>query len=326
MIKKILIIAIAVIAITSCDKEGEKKVILGESVGNINSVKVVLDKEQWEGMIGDSLRYVLADNVYGLPREEPKFSIDQIPSNAFKDFLRKSRIYVQIKKADSATVTIVKNKYAKPQTGVVITGSNQEQIAHLIIENEEKIVKSLKNQELVATQRRIRKALKNTDSLASTFGVRIRFPNAYRYAFQEEDYFWIRKDLKRNGNMNITVYEVPYDVIDKDTITIKNIIRMRDSIGGKIIPVDDGRFITERAFSPFLQETTIDGKFAYETKGVWEVAGRYMAGPFVNYAIRDEKNSRYLILEGFIFSPSQDQRDNMFELESILKSAKFEAK
>jgi hypothetical protein len=48
-----------------------------------------------------------------------------------------------------------------------------------------------------------------------------------------------------------------------------------------------------------------------------------MAGPFVNYAIRDEENGRYLILEGFIFSPSQDQRDNMFELESILKTAKL---
>jgi len=325
MIKKILITAIAVIAFTSCDEEGGgKKVILPESVGNINNVKVILEKEQWEGMIGDSLRYVLADPVYGLPREEPKFTIDQIPSSAFKDFLRKNRIYVQIKKADSATVNIVKNSYAQPQTGVIITGNTKEEIAHLIIENEEKIVTALKDQELVAVQRRVRKALKNTDSLASTFGVRIRFPNAYRYAFQEEKYFWIRKDLKRNGNMNITVYEVPYDVIDQDTITIKNIIRMRDSIGGKIIPVDDGRFITERAFSPILQEVVIDGKFAYETKGTWEVDGRYMAGPFVNYAIRDEKNRRYLILEGFIFSPSQDQRDNMFELESILKSAKLQ--
>ncbi len=322
MVKKILLIALVGLLLSSCSENGGKR-ILSESVGNINNVKVVLDKDQWEGTVGDALRDILADPVYGLPREEPKFSIDQIPSDSFKDFLRKNRIYVQIIMADSATVNVVKDRYAQPQTGIIVTGRSQTEIANLIIDSDEMIVNALKQQELVANQRRIKKALKNTDSLVKTFGARIRFPNAYRYAFQEDDFFWIRKDLKRNGNMNIIVYEIPLEVIDKDTLTIKNIIRMRDSIGGSMIPVDDGRFITERAFSPYLKETKIDGKFAYETKGTWEVDGRYMAGPFVNYAIRDEENDRYLILEGFIFSPSQDQRDNMFELESILRSAKL---
>ncbi len=322
MIKKIYFVLLATFILTSCT-QGDGKRILSESVGNINNVKVVISKEQWQGTIGDALRDILADPVYGLPREEPKFSIDQIPPEAFSDFLLKNRIYVQIKAADSATVTVVKDKYARPQTGVIITGSSQTEIANLIIDNEEMIVRALKDQELIANQRRIKKALKSTDSLQKTFGVRVNFPTAYRYAEQRPDFFWMRKDLKRSGNMNITVYEVPLKAIDKDTLTIKNIIRMRDSIGGKKIPVDDGRFITERAFSPYLQETEIDGKFAYETKGTWEVDGRYMAGPFVNYAVRDEENDRYLILEGFIFSPSQDQRDNMFELESILKSARL---
>ncbi|WP_298323408.1 DUF4837 family protein [uncultured Dokdonia sp.] len=322
MIKRIFLSIVTASLLFSCgDNDGKR--ILSQSVGNINNVKVIVTKAQWQGAIGDALRDVLADPVYGLPREEPKFSIDQIPPEAFSDFLLKNRIYLQIKPADSASLTIVKDKYARPQTGVIVTGSSHTQIANLIIDNEERIVTAFKGQELVANQSRIKKALKKTDSLQKVFGVRLNFPNAYRYAEQKADFFWMRKELKRSGNMNITVYEVPLEAIDKDTLTIKNIIRMRDSIGGKKIPVDDGRFITERAFSPYLQETEIDGKLAYETKGTWEVDGRYMAGPFVNYAVRDEKNGRYLILEGFIFSPSQDQRDNMFELESILKSARL---
>lgn len=320
MIRKVLFALMVALAVSSCSN-GDGKRILSESVGSINNVKVIVSKEQWQGMIGDALRDILADPVYGLPREEPKFSIDQIPPDAFSGFLLKNRIYVQIKAADSATVTILKDPYARPQTGVVITGSSHTQIANLIIDNEDMIVNALKAQELVANQQRVKKALKSTDSLRKTFGVRFNFPTAYRYAEQRPDLFWMRKELKRSGNMNITVYDVPLATIDKDTLVMKNIIRMRDSIGGKKIPVDDGRFITERAFSPYLQETEIDGKFTYETKGVWEVDGRYMAGPFVNYAVRDEANDRYLILEGFIFSPSQEQRDNMFELESILRSA-----
>ena len=153
----------------------------------------------------------------------------------------------------------------------------------------------------------------------------MKFPTAYRYAKTEDDFFWIRKDIK-HGSMEILVYEVPMQVIDKDTNVIGNIIKMRDSIGEQHVPgPNEGSFmITEEAYAPYLFETKIDGKFAYETKGTWEVKGAFMAGPFINYAVRDEENDRYLVLEGFVFKPSNTKRDNIFELESILRSVKFQ--
>jgi len=48
-----------------------------------------------------------------------------------------------------------------------------------------------------------------------------------------------------------------------------------------------------------------------------------MAGPFLTYAIRDDKNDRYVILEGFVFKPSSSKRNQMFEIEAILRSATF---
>jgi hypothetical protein len=114
-------------------------------------------------------------------------------------------------------------------------------------------------------------------------------------------------------------------MIHKDSTTVGDIIRMRDSIGGKHLPIEDeGRFITEAAYAPYLFTTEINGKPAYETKGTWEVKDEYQAGPFVNYAVRDEANNRYLILEGFTYAPSVSKRDLQFELESILKSAVLE--
>ena len=82
--------------------------------------------------------------------------------------------------------------------------------------------------------------------------------------------------------------------------------------------------ITEAAFAPYLFDSEIDGKFAYETKGIWEVKGAFMSGPFILYAVRDEKNDRYVILEGSAFRPSASKRDNMIQLEAILKSAEIE--
>ena len=308
--------------LASCD-DAPKKRSLRASSGIINTVKVVLEKEQWQGLVGDALRKVLAVPVDGLPREEPSFAIDQIDPDSFKGFHKESRIFLRLEKGATA-VSIDKDVYASPQTAITITGNSGLEMATAIVQNRQEIIAAFKAQELAENERRIKLSLKKTDSLRASFGVSLKFPSAYKYEQQGKDFFWMRKELQRNGNMNLTVYEVPLKTIDRDTFTIARIVRMRDSIAGKNIPVGEGRFQTERAFSPYLSKTEIDGHFAWETKGTWDIQGRYRAGPFLNYAIKDEKNGRYLVLEGFIYSPSQEQRNNMMELEAILRSATLE--
>lgn len=317
--KNVLTLILCLGVLLSCDDKPKKR-SLAASSGLVNTVKVVVDKEQWQGLVGDALRKVLAAPVDGLPREEPSFAIDQIEPDGFTGFQKESRIFLRLDKGATG-VSIEKNVYASPQTGITITGNTDLEMAQAIVKNRQGILEAFKAQELTENQRRIKLSLKSTDSLRSTFGVNLKFPSAYKYETRGKDFFWMRKELKRNGNMNLTVYEVPLRTLDRDTFTIARIVRMRDSIAGKNIPVGEGRFQTERAFSPYLAKTEIDGHFAWETKGTWDIQGRYRAGPFLNYAIKDEKNDRYLVLEGFIYSPSQEQRDNMMELEAILKSA-----
>jgi hypothetical protein len=48
-----------------------------------------------------------------------------------------------------------------------------------------------------------------------------------------------------------------------------------------------------------------------------------MSGPFINYAIVDEKKNRVLILEGFCYAPFKGKRDFMLELEAIIKTLKL---
>lgn len=321
--KKLLIAVFFLGALISCDKT-QKKPSLEGSLGNPNTIKVIIDKDQWQGRVGDTLRRFLAAPVDGLPREEPLFTLDQIPVDAFKGLIAKNRIFLSVKLGEPSGISIDKDVTARPQTGITISGEDEDAIIKVIKENEEKIVKAFKDEELTAIQRRIRKSLKKTDSLRSSLGISIRFPTAYRYTKREKNFFWMRKDLNRGGNMNITAYEVPLNTIDQDTFSVGRIVRMRDSVSGANITLGKGRFQTERSYAPLLFETEINGHFAWEMKGTWDIRdGRLMVGPFLNYAIKDEKNNRYIVLEGFIFSPSLDQRDNMFELEAILKSVKI---
>lgn len=315
----------ALLILASCgdNNETKEKKVSTFSNGRMNTINVVMESDQWKGDVGDSLRGILTTPTLGLPTDEPLFTIKQLNVVTFKGFHKEKRLLLEIAYADNSQITIEKDVYAVPQTVVKVFGKNDAEIAALLSTNEERIVSALKSQELQERQRRISKNLQTVDSMKRTLGVSFKFPQAYRYAAQNPDFFWMTKDLKI-GEMNIMVYEVPLATIDQDTNTIARIIRMRDSVGSRRIPVDNGRFITQTDFAPYLHKTSLDGKSTWETRGLWEVDGQSMGGPFVNYAIQDKVRNRYVILEGFIHSPSLDKRDNMLELDAILRTAKLE--
>mgnify|MGYP003112625389 CR=1 FL=1 len=320
-----LSLCISLLFIGCQDSESKEPILLATSSGNINNISVVIENEMWEGSIGEALRESLAAPVDGLPQEEPIFSLNQMPPEAFSGFVRKNRLFVKIEKGEAGNFKIFNDPFAHPQKGVVITGQNSEEIIEQINKNSEEIIATLRNTEIKEKQRRINKSLKEDEKLKNTLGVSLKFPTAYRYAKENEEFFWLRKDIPK-GNMEILVYAVPFNQIDRDTSVIANIIKMRDSIGKKYIHgAIEGRYmITEEAYAPYLFNSEVDGKFAYETKGTWEMKSAFMAGPFINYAIRDSVNNRYIVLEGFTFAPATAKRDNMFELEAILKSAKID--
>ncbi|WP_034260086.1 DUF4837 family protein [Altibacter lentus] len=307
----------------SCNNNGKKDTsFLPKSLGNINSLQVIIENDLWNGDVGGVIRDFLAAPADGLPQEEPLYSINQMPPSTYTGFARKNRIFLHVTLGAAEEVTIKEDPYAKPQTGVFVTAKSPQRLAELITENKNKILEAFKSSEITEKQRRINISLKKLDSLQDRLGVSLKMPSAYRTALATDDFYWFRKDLK-SGSTNVIIYEVPMGLIGKDSV-VSDIIKIRDSIGAGYLPVEDeGRFITEEAYAPYLFNSEIDGKFAYETKGTWEVKDQYMAGPFLNYAIRDEANDRYLIMEGFTYAPSETKRDLQFELEAILRSAKI---
>ncbi|WP_029036368.1 DUF4837 family protein [Salinimicrobium xinjiangense] len=322
--KQILALFSLLFVLTGCEDGKKDAVILTSSSGKINDLTVVMPNDLWNGEVGEAVRKHLAAPVDGLPQEEPLFSISQMPPEAYQGFARKNRLFLQVQTGKEAGIKMAENAYARPQKGVLITGENSEEVINLLEQNAQKIISSFKETEIKEQQRRIRKSLKDTEPLEKNLGVSLKFPTAYRYAKETDDFYWIRKDIP-HGSMEILVYEVPMNTILKDTNIIGNIIEMRDSIGQTHIPgpTEGTYMITEAAYAPYLFESQIDGKFAYETKGTWEVKGAFMAGPFLNYAVIDEENERIVVLEGFAFAPSARKRENMLELEAILKSAKI---
>lgn len=322
--KKLILAVVCLVLVQSCNESGNSKRVVSSSSGNINNLSVVIDNNLWESNVGEVIRNVLGDDVYGLPQDEPLFALRQMPTVVFTDFARKNRIVFKVEKGKEASTKYYENPFAKPQKLVLVTGMTDAEISNEIETNAKKIISEFKNEELKEKQRRIKKSLNKTTNIEKVLGLTLNFPSAYRIATEDGKFFWLRRDID-TGTLNIMLYEMPIDAFSDGEYAILDVIKMRDSIGQKYIPGPaEGTFmITDTAYTPFIQETIVDNKSTLETKSTWVVKGAFMSGPFINYAIKDEINKRYIIAEGFAYAPGVGKRDFVFELESIIKSLKI---
>jgi hypothetical protein len=312
--------------VVSCgDNKSSNKKMLLDSSGSINNVSVVIENELWEGSIGDAIRNVLAAPIYGLPQDEPTFTISQIPPTVFSGFVTKNRTVLKIEIAKTAGIDISSNVYAQPQKVIVVSGKSREEIINGINDNASKIVETYRNEEITERQRQMSKSPHNYKSIKEKLGLTIQFASAYRIAKEVDNFFWIRKDIT-TGTTNLIIYELPLDALKRSDSVVNQIIKIRDSIGKTFIEggVEGSYMVTENAYAPFHGETILDNKATLLTKGIWDLKNGFMGGPFINYAIEDKINKRWVIIEGFAFAPSVEKRDYMLELEAIIKSVKID--
>ena len=320
--KPIIILIISAVILSGCNSNS--KVALSASSGNINNLSVVIDNNLWEGSVGDNIRSLIGASLYGLPQDEPLFTLRQMPTSIFTGFVRKNRIVLKVVKGEEAGTQFYKDSYAKPQKMVVVSGFTNSEIIDQIKENADKIISVFKFEEIKEKQRRILKSINKNNNIETVLGVTMDFPSAYRVAKEEGDFFWLRRDIQ-TGTINFLVYEIPLNQIRQKDNPINEVIRLRDSIGKAHIPgpIEGTYMITEEAYTPAISKTLIGERNAYETRSTWQVKNAFMAGPFLNYVIKDEQKQRFVVFEGFVFAPSVGKRDYMFELEAIAKSIKF---
>ena len=303
----------------SCDQKPSQRYV-PDSSGNINSVTIVMSKIFWNGELGEQTRNIIGAIYEGLPIDEPLFDLKHIEPKLFNDFARQSRNIIEFAIDSTPRFTMYSDPYAKPQVLAEIKGLDSDEMIFLLEENNKLIKGVFIENEVKEKRRRISKALSTDRQIQNKFNFQIKYPSAYKLVKDTINFIWLQKPVMK-GHLNLIAYTLAESAIDYKNIS-KSIIKIRDSIGKTHIPgrLKGSYMITEKAYRPYYYKTTLENKKAFLTKGTWEVANDYMAGPFVNYIIEDKIKKRLLVIEGFAFAPSVNKRDYMFELETIIKS------
>lgn len=306
----------------SCDDGANKKsAYVPESSGNINHVTVVMPEKDWKASLGEKVKSELQEIYEGLPLDEPQFSLVYMNPKAFTGFARQNRNIIWFRKDSLEGFRLSQNQFARPQILATITGIDTESQAFYFQENTELLKQTLIENERKEKLRRIMKFPTTENTLSTRFGIELTYPSAYKTFKDTTNFVWIQKEV-RKGHLNLIAYTLKENILEGSFN--ERILNIRDSIGKAYVPgrLDGSYQITERAFRPYFYRAIVDGKQAYLTKGTWEVANDYMAGPFVNYMIQDTLKNRILVVEGFVFAPTASKRDYMFELNTIISTLK----
>ena len=311
--KRTAIILFFLITALSCSDNQQK--LLPASSGNINNISVVTNDELWEGAVGEVIRENFGRPIYGLPQIEPIFSLSHIPSKVFSGFATKSRTILKIDVSENEGVFNFKNTYASPQRIIQITANSPDKIIEIINENLNSIYSTMYFNEIQEKQRRISKNLNKTQAIKKNTGVSLKFPSAYRVAKVDTNFVWIRRDIE-TGSVNLFIQR-------QRNQTEQSIIEKRDSISKIYIPgpVENTYMSTDLIYTPNTQQINVGGKQVFETRGLWEIEGQFMAGPFLNFQIKLGDDD-FIMLDGFVYSPGSTKREYIFELEAIMRSLK----
>lgn len=291
--------------------------------GKTNTISIIIDDQLWYGEVGDTIRNKFASPVWGLTQEEPLFTINQYPAKLLEGFVTDSRSIIVVKKASIDKFEILHSK-TLPHNTFRIYGKSVEDIICSIELNSAQIIKMIRDAEIEKVQQDNSKSLLNPTVIRNKFHINLQIPSGYEYMLHKKNFMWLKKDII-SGNTSLLIYQIPIKRLTKGSDIVGNIIRMRDSVGRYIKGRErDTPMITGEAYAPYFSNTILDGNKTFETKGTWELKNDFMTGPFINYAIIDKAYNRILVIEGFCYSPSNQERDLMLELEAIIKSVKLD--
>ena len=292
-----LSLVLVVLVLASC-KKGQKNLFTPTSSGRPYEVLVVVNKAVWDRPAGRALFDVLDTNVPGLPQAERSFRISNIAPEHFDRVMRIFRNIIVVDIQDIYTQPKIKfsrDVYAAPQMIMTIQAPDEKEFADFVEKNKQVIIDFF---------------------VGSMFDCDVWIPQELSNYKVGKDFLWASTN-RASADMNFVIYSYPYT--DRNTFTKEFFVHKRDSVMKANIPGErEGMYMATDSMFVDVKNIMVKGEYAQEARGLWEMEGDMMGGPFVSHARVDRANGRVIVAEAFIYSPDKMKRNLMRQMEASL--------
>lgn len=319
-INNLILSLLIVFTISSCVSDDR---VIPNSTGKSSEMMVVIDRQLWTGQLGEEIREFFGQDMDGLPQPEPLFNFYTIPESDFSSIFQSHRnIFIVSIKPEHTTpyIETKRDLWARPQRVIKINASSDTAFSRLFHEHKHAFLKLYEQAERERIQRAYRSVpdVSVRNQIAENFGFSLTVPSGFFVAKKHPDFMWIRRETLEFSQA-LLIYT--YDYRDTADFNMGLILSMRNIVTQKHVPgTFDGTFMVVAGdfIRPVSQRIDFNGRFAVETRGLWEVKGDFMGGPFINYSLVDESGTRILALDGYVYAPRDRKRDLVRQLEAII--------
>ena len=325
-IRHFLLITLSILTLFSCKEGGKNKQIFMPSVnGKAGDVLIVIDKEYWESELGSELKSTLASEYPYLPQREPMFTVyNTTPSsfNGYGSFVSyRNILMVNIDKSfKESKITYQEDVWAAPQIVITVSAPDKDSAYDIITKDKEKIIGAIeqKERDRIITNVHKYQEIAIRDMILADFGGSPYFPQGYSIKKHIHGFSWISYETTY-VNQGIFVYSYPYT---GEEITLASVVDHRNEVLKQNVPGmrDNSYMTTSTMIMPGFKWIKYKNRTFAEVRGLWEVEGDYMGGPFVSHVFLDKDNKNVIVLEGFVYAPKFDKRNYLRHVESVLYS------
>jgi hypothetical protein len=356
-----IIFFISIFTACSAEKDKNKKqnptpdLVSEESKGKTFEMILVMSQKYLNDTLGKKLKAELNSPIEGLPQAEKNFDVSKINPNSLGNLLKQHNnlmFFIDLsdnsddgkmlkkmfqngvleKNLGSKTLMTMtqKDKFAIGQRILFLVAKSSDDLLIHFEKEKSRIIEYFREAE---RERTIKKLTANGDAeqkklqkfLKEKLGITLSLPPGYKLVKNTNNFAWLR--FPSQVDKNITIFYTDYK--DKAQFEVQNIINIRNENGKKYMnnkEIKDSYIDTQilKDFPVISKPINFNKSFATEYKGLWCFHNKNGGGPFIGYAFIDEKNDRFYYIEGFVFAPSQPHRLGMLELETILRTAKWE--
>lgn len=321
----LFVVALVIFLFAGCDIDRSG---LKPSTGKTNELLVVTNSEAlWKGRVGKEISEFFGQYLAGLPQPEKTYDIAHIPDPNFSQMFKTHHNIFILDIDPSFTKPVIETHsdfWAKPQRVIKITVPDEQTFF-----SEFELYKT-SFMELFNANERKRAAqafgaiedVKIKNHLINKFDINIMIPKSFYVANEADEFVWLRREAQQ-FSQGILIYFYPYT----DTIAFdpERIISIRDGFTSKYVPGPaDGSYMKISMFEPpVTRRIDFNGSFAVEMRGLWDLEGDFMGGPFISYTLVDPRYNRVVTIDGFVYNPNQEKKNLLRQLEALLYTINF---
>lgn len=296
--------------------------------GKAGEIVVVMDKNEWEGVLGDTVRELLGQDCPYLATSEPMYTLVNVSVGGFMDMFKIHRniLIFNINPAVEKDGLIYQNNaWAQPQRIIQVNARDTDSALAVVLENDTRIIEAFEQAErdrIIQNSKQYEEGAL-AEAVKERFGGSPHFPVGYKFKKVTDDFVWIA-DVRQYTQQHVLIYRFPAD--EKENFTVENLVAKRNAILQVEVPGqrEESWMITSEYIEPSLEFKRFRGLQFAELRGYWEVYNDYMGGPFVLHAFYSQDASEIIVLDAFVYAPRYDKRQYLRVVESIIYSFEWD--